>query len=118
MRVHPRPRPTSPVLEDGARCWSCGRGASTAAQRADLATTWLVPGPQGSPVGRSFCRGCAPGGAVDEVTCARCGDGPLLAGELTAMNLVVSAAVDAWLAAAGWRLAGPVCPACAVEVVR
>ncbi len=118
MSVRPRARPTPPALEDEARCWSCGRAASTAAQRADLATTWLVPGAQGPPVDRSFCRGCAPGGAVDEIICVRCGDGPLLAGELTAMDLEVTAAVDAWLAAAGWRLAGPVCPGCATEVTR
>ena len=67
-------------------------------------------GPGGAPAGRRFCRGCAPTGAVDEVTRARCGDGPLLAGELTAMNLEVTAHVDAWLAAAGGAWPGRCAP--------
>lgn len=103
-------------------CSSCGRGASTVAEAADLATVWLVPAagpaPGAAAAARRFCRGCAPRGPVDEVVCARCGDGPLLTGDLTGMDLEVSALVDAWLAEAGWRLAGPVCPGCVVEVSR
>ncbi len=46
-----------------------------------------------------------PRGPVDEVACARCGDGPLLAGELTAMNLQVTAAGPAASSGpgGGWR---------------
>jgi hypothetical protein len=79
---------------------------------------WLLPGPNG-PVAARFCRACAPaGGPVDEVLCARCGDGPLLAGELTEMDLQATAAVDGWLVEHGWRLSGPVCPDCVAEVFR
>lgn len=101
-----------------AVCSGCERPGSTAAARADLATVWLVPEAGPAPVARRFCRGCAPGGPVEEIACARCGDGPLLAGELTDLDLEVTAAVDAWLADAGWRLAGPVCPGCVAEVAR
>ena len=117
MSVQPRTRPVT-ALEVDARCAACGSSAATVAERADLVTLWLVPGPEGTPVSRSFCRGCAPGGAVDEITCTRCGDGPLLAGGLTAMDLEVTAAVDGWLLEAGWWLAGPVCPPCVDEVGR
>lgn len=65
-----------------------------------------------------FCRGCAPPGPVEEIVCARCGDGPLVAGELIVMDLQVSAALDAWLVGEGWRLGGPVCPGCVREVSR
>ena len=59
---------------------------------------WLLPGQRGGePVARRFCRGCVPAGPVAEIVCVRCGDGPLLAGALTAMDLQVAAAVDAWL---------------------
>jgi len=71
----------------------CGVAPGTAPERQDLATPWLVPGAEGAPVAQGFCRGCAPRGPVDEIACARCGPGPLLAGELTAMNLQVSAVV-------------------------
>lgn len=99
-------------------CSGCGRPAATAAARADLATVWLVPAAGPEPVARRFCRGCAPAGPVEEIACARCGDGPLLAGELTDLDLGVTAAVDGWLAEAGWRLAGPVCPGCVGEMSR
>ncbi len=98
-----------------AACSACGQTASTVAEIADLATVWLVPDASRTTVVRRFCRGCAPCGPVEEVVCARCGDGPLLAGALTAMDLEVSAMVDVWLVEAGWRLAGPVCPGCVAE---
>jgi len=34
------------------------------------------------------------------------------------LDLQVTAALDAWLARAGWRLAGPVCPDCVRELAR
>lgn len=118
--MSPRPRTLSPSGAAGeVRCSACGGLATTVAEVADLAIEWLTPDPGGrGPTLRRFCRECAPSGPVDEVVCARCGDGPLLAGDLTAMDLQVTAAVDAWLATAGWRLAGPVCPTCVGEVAR
>ncbi len=120
MTIRARPASSPAMSGSGvaAACCSCGDRASTAAETDDLATVWLVPGPDTGPVARRFCRRCAPPGPVDEVACARCGDGPLLAGELTAMDLEVSAAVDAWLADTGWRLAGPVCLECVCELSR
>jgi hypothetical protein len=79
---------------------------------------WLVPGP-GGPVERRFCRACVPPGPVGEVACVRCGDGPLLAGDLAAAgDARATAAVQGWLVGAGWRLSGPVCPACVHERSR
>lgn len=118
MSSFARSRTPSPLLAADARCSSCGQRASTAAETADLCTVWLVPGADAGPAARRYCRRCAPAGPVDDVACARCGDGPLLAGELTAMDLEVSGRVDAWLADTGWRLAGPVCPCCVAEVAR
>jgi hypothetical protein len=85
--------------------------------RADLDTLWLMPGPRG-PVERRFCRACVPAGPVGDVTCVRCGDGPLLSGELAGGDAQGAAAVQGWLAGAGWRLAGPVCPDCVGELAR
>jgi len=65
----------------------CGVGPSTLDQCHDLATQWLVPGAEGAPVVQRFCQACAPRGSVDEIACVRCGDGPLVAGELTVMDL-------------------------------
>jgi len=91
---------------------------ATAAQREAVALTWLVAGPDG-PAQRRFCRDCIPPGPVGDVACAWCGDGPLLAGDLAAGDARAAAAVQGWLAGAGWRLAGPVCPACAAgELTR
>lgn len=108
----------SPVMARRAVCSGCGRPGSSAAAIADLAVQWLAPGPDRTPAARRFCYGCAPRGPVEEVVCVRCGDGPLLSGELTAMDLQVTAAVDGWLAEAGWRLVGPVCPDCVGELGR
>lgn len=105
--------------KDAARCSACGAGPRTMRDRADLATEWLVPEPGGTvPILLRFCFGCAPGAPIDDVACVRCGDGPLLAGELTAMTLEASLAVDVWLSARGWRLTGPVCPGCVGELSR
>lgn len=102
----------------GARCSGCGLVPTNVTEAADLATPWLLPGPGTAPVAGRFCRACAPPGRVEEIACARCGDGPLLARELTHLNLEVTAAIDTWLTDAGWRLVGPVCPSCLAEVAR
>ena len=82
--------------------------------------TWLLPGPTGnrSVEVAHFCRGCVPAGPVDDVICARCGDGPLLGGDLAAGDAAATAGVRDWLTAAGWRLSGPVCPDCVGELAR
>lgn len=75
---------------------------------------WLLPGSTGtdSVRERHFCRGCVPPGPVADVACLRCGDGPLLAGDLAGGDAAATAMVDDWLVGLGWRLAGPVCPDC------
>jgi hypothetical protein len=82
--------------------------------------TWLLPGGDASdgPVERRFCRGCAPAGRVADVVCVRCGDGPLLVGDLAAADEAAAAVVQAWMSAAGWSLSGPVCPGCVRELSR
>lgn len=105
-------------LLEAPRCSGCGQAPNTPAEHLDLATEWLLAGEHGEPVARRFCRGCAPPGPADEIVCVRCGDGPLLTGPLATMDLQITAAVDAWLADEGWRLAGPVCPSCHDEVSR
>ena len=72
----------------------------------------MVDARSGGPVARRFCRACIPPGPVDEVVCVRCGDGPLLSGELAGADTRGAAVVQGWLAGAGWRLSGPVCPDC------
>ncbi len=118
------PRSTTTTVRRGrrtpvARCSGCRAEPRLPAEHLDLATEWLLPGPADrAPVVRRFCRGCAPTGPVTEILCARCGDGPLLAGELTVMDLHSTAVVDAWLERAGWWLPGPVCPDCVGERSR
>jgi integrase/recombinase XerD len=107
----PRNRPTCP---------SCGHRATTRPeaeqQLADLATTWLEPTAGGRLVATYHCAGCAPRGAVVDIACAACGDGPLLTGP--AAEAIESgelpAEVRTWLDEDGWRLGGrtPTCPAC------
>lgn len=84
--------------------------------------TWLLPGadPAAELVARHFCRGCAPTGRVADVVCVRCGDGPLLAGDLAIDDGQgpPPAPVRGWLSAAGWQLSGPVCPGCCRELGR
>lgn len=103
------------------RCSDCGQVAETRTERAEMATTWLLAGP-GGPVERRFCRGCAPAGPVTDLACARCGDGPLLAGDLAAGDANTGAGpgavVQAWMSAAGWALTGPVCPSCVEDNAR
>ena len=116
MRHHPAALAAS--RRNGPPCSGCGHVPATAAQREAVALAWLVAGPDG-PAPRRFCRDCIPPGPVGDVACAWCGDGPLLAGDLAAGDARAAAAVQGWLAGAGWRLAGSVCPACAAgELTR
>ena len=56
---------------------------------------------------------------VADVVCVRCGDGPLLVGDLAdADEQTPLAPVQGWLSAAGWELSGPVCPDCVGELAR
>jgi hypothetical protein len=109
----PRARQTVGEL----RCSGCGQAPGNPVHRADVAMTWLVAGIVG-PVVRRFCRACIPAGRVDDVVCVRCGDGPLLAGELAGDGEQMPVAVQGWLSAAGWELSGPVCPGCVGELAR
>jgi hypothetical protein len=101
----------------GLRCSRCGQAPTNPVERAEVAMTWLLAGP-GGPVARWFCRACVPPGPVDDVACVRCGDGPLLAGDLAAGDPSATAAVQGWLEGEGWQLAGPVCPDCVGELDR
>ncbi len=101
-------------------CPSCGLEPGTrqeAAQlRADLAVLWLHPDPDnpGAVVEARHCRTCQPIGAVVDVECTRCGDGPIVTGALAQDSAPGSVAYPArrWLVAAGWSTAPElVCPA-------
>lgn len=102
------------------RCSTCGQLPTNPMARAEVAMSWLLPDTTASPsvVEKHFCRGCVPPGPVDEVICVRCGDGPLLGGDLAAGDQAATAVVQDWLTAAGWRLSGPVCPDCVGELAR
>lgn len=62
----------------------CGQLPANPIERAEVAMTWLLPDPgaAGAVLEQHFCRGCTPPGPVADVACARCGDGPLLSGDL------------------------------------
>lgn len=103
--------------QPGPVCPECGRVAVTAGEAArlaaDLGTTWLVADAGGGLGVRRFCNGCAPSGPVADVSCAHCGDGPLLAGPLAVAGGTLPGVVAAWLVARGWRVDPvPTCPAC------
>ncbi len=100
-------------------CPSCGlepRTREEAGQlRADLAVRWLHPDPvnPGLVVQARHCRACHPRGAVVDVECTRCGDGPIITGVLAADSApgVVAYPVRRWLVTAGWATAPElVCP--------
>ncbi|WP_145986119.1 hypothetical protein [Pseudonocardia sp. EC080619-01] len=77
-----------------------------------MSAVWLVAGP-GGPTTACYCRSCPPAGPITDLTCLRCGDGPLLVGDLAAdPDDAVPEPARAWLTAAGWRLDEPVCPRC------
>lgn len=108
-----------------ATCSGCGRAGADRTTVADLGITWLLPDPA-DPAGPArvarFCQGCAPGGPLGEITCAGCGDGPILTGALAEpTDLSTAAVVDTWLADTGWHWrigpsAGPWCPDCSGAV--
>ena len=111
---------TVAARQRGLRCAGCGQVAGDPVARADVAMTWLLPGPPGTDSVREqhFCRGCVPPGPVADVACVRCGDGPLLGGDLAAGAAAATAIVHAWMAGVGWRVSGPVCPDCVGELAR
>lgn len=77
-----------------------------------MSADWLVPRPSG-PVVHRYCRGCGPTGPLTDLACTRCGDGPLLVGDLAADPAgVLPAPTRRWLTAAGWALDTLVCPDC------
>ena len=101
-------------------CPSCGGEPVTRAEamalRADLAVLWLHPDPDHpeAVVVARHCRVCQPTGAVVDVECTRCGDGPIITGVMAQDSVVGSVAYPArrWLVAAGWATAPElVCPA-------
>ena len=105
-----------------AICSGCGRVGADRATVADLGITWLLPNPTdpGGPARMArFCRECAPSGPLGEITCAGCGDGPILTGALAEpIDLATAAVVETWLTETGWHwrivhAAGPWCPDCA-----
>jgi DNA invertase Pin-like site-specific DNA recombinase len=115
--------PVVPVVGERAvrACPSCGREPGTRAEsaqlRADLAVVWLHPDPDpatpGSVIEARHCRACHPRGAVVDVECTRCGDGPIITGALAQDSAPGSVAYPArrWLVAAGWSTAPElVCP--------
>ncbi len=133
--VPPRRPGSRRVVSRSVVCNGCGRPGRTAREVADLTITWLVPVPDAGPedsthaedtthaggagaglVEARLCRRCAPTGPVDDLACAACGDGPLLAGDLAVPDLAAAAAIDAWLEQTGWRPAGPWCPTCAAAI--
>lgn len=111
-------------VSDGWRAWlccsACGHVPVNPIERVEVAMTWLLPETDASqgPVERRFCRSCAPSGPVADVECVRCGDGPLLAGDLAGADVEATTLVQGWMSAAGWRLSGPVCPDCVGELAR
>jgi hypothetical protein len=110
------------------RCSGCGQAPGNPIERAEVSMTWLLLDTTESMeaesmglVERRFCRGCVPPGPVADLACVRCGDGPLLGGELAAAADGadrISPMVQAWMSSAGWRLSGPVCPDCVGELAR
>lgn len=115
----PPPEASPPTPRTGRACPSCGHDPTTreeaAAQRADLAVTWLCADPDqaGQILTRRYCRRCQPHGAVVDVACVVCGDGPIITGALatTTPGADTPGPVQRWLAADGWQLTPDVvCP--------
>lgn len=93
-------------------CPTCGNEPVDAQtrwrQRQDLAVTWLYPDP-GSELRvleRVHCSSCQPHLQAATVVCQRCGDGPLLAGDLAAAMTdgLPPVVVRTWLLTKGWQL--------------
>lgn len=94
-------------------CPTCGTAANSAHERfhlrRDLAELWLYAD-SGQPHGvrvRRHCRRCQPHEHLAVLECARCGQGPILAGELAdqAQDATVPTLVAHRLELAGWRTA-------------
>lgn len=92
---------------DQPSCDSCGQPARDPTERADLTTDCILPGHTGPEI-KHFCRRCAPTGPIVDLTCLRCGDGPLLVGDIAEHPH----RADPLLTAAGWQLTDPLCPSC------
>lgn len=107
--------PAGPGGQQSLCCDQCGQAPADPMQQILMSAVWLVPGPAG-PTTACYCRACPPAGPITDLTCLRCGDGPLLVGDLAAdpagPDDALPAAAQQWLTAAGWRLDGPVCPDC------
>lgn len=92
------------------RCPSCGTDPGRSArdrwqQWQDLAITWLYPDPQrpGAVSERHHCASCQPHEQVSVLECPRCGDGPMLAGELADQAAPPAGPVRVWLTEHGWH---------------
>ncbi|MEQ3552838.1 hypothetical protein WIS52_20415 [Pseudonocardia nematodicida] len=111
--------PTAGAPGDRSRCCDrCGQAPADPMQQILMSAVWLVAGPAG-PIQACYCRACPPDAAITDLTCLRCGDGPLLAGELAAdPHGQLPAPAQEWLLAAGWRLDGPLCPGCQPRQTR
>ncbi|ANY10832.1 hypothetical protein AFB00_31055 (plasmid) [Pseudonocardia sp. HH130630-07] len=93
-------------------CDRCGCPPGDPLQQILMSAVWLVDGPDG-PTTACYCRACAPAGPITDLTCQRCGDGPLLVGDLAAApDGTVPEPARTWLTAAGWHLDEPICPGC------
>ena len=105
----------------GEPCPACGHepvdASSLWSQRQDLTVTWLEPDPArpGEIVERRHCAKCQPRQQVASADCIRCGDGPILVGDLadeyTELG-VLPEPVGRWLTAHGWTTTGTalICP--------
>ncbi len=109
-----------PEPESASTCSGCRRAAITPVGPVDLAelATWLLPELGDLPAPARSCRSCAPPArslrwpalAAPTSPCSPATSLP--ATSPPPGDLVVTAAVDAWLEATGWRPAGPWCPEC------
>jgi hypothetical protein len=84
----------------------------------ELNVVWLVARSATDVGVRRFCRRCAPSASAEDVACAICADGPVLAQDV----IVVAGeeAVVSWLNMQGWRSSADrcglrvlLCPRCA-----
>jgi DNA invertase Pin-like site-specific DNA recombinase len=112
--VRQRRRHTGPAIRALA-CPTCGHEPATRPealqQREDLATVWLHRPDAGTPITEdTYCAHCQPSGTPTVLlSCVRCGDGPLLAGNLAEAveartDGQLPSALRAWLAEQGWQI--------------